>query len=482
MSDDEDDGPPEKKPEAGAPLWMATFSDMMSLLLAFFVLLFSFSSMDDKKYAEIGGSLKDAFGAQRKLEVMERIKGINHIAKEYSASRPDMSILSVVPPTLIEDVMRFLTTQEPKTLVDEMSRKYGEGTAQTMLKLAEALKEIDSKVEALPNSQTTEDAKKKKEEIQQKELEAFKLVAQLAASQQASTESDASDSTSSSKPHAEVEDESQKMRDPSELETSDKKPGASVGASGPSEGGPDVDQESLSHKQDLDSLEFPDLAEESKEPRGVEEQPGNAQEKLEDLKDAFAEEIEYGLVEIEIENGKLIIRINEKGLFASGSAELLGNITPIISKVGTALRGVKGSISVAGHTDNVPINTSRYRSNWELSAARAVTVVHELVQETGLPENAFQVEGYGDTRPLTTNATASGRARNRRVEVIVLEEQLRQRTPKEKKRALLERKRGLSPSRTATEAKKEPAKLPPVDPTKAIPSIVPPLGIDLFGG
>lgn len=463
MSDD-DDGPPEKKQSAGAPLWMATFSDMMSLLLAFFVLLFSFSSMDDKKYAQIGGSLKDAFGAQRKLEVMERIKGINHIAKEYSASRPDMTILSVVPPTLIEDVMRFLTTKEPQTFVEEMNRKYGEGTADTMEKLAAALKEIQSKSKEMSEASSAGAAEQIKEEAQKAELEAFKMAAALAVAQASST------------PQAEVEDEAQQWRDPTEEELNQNKEGVSSGAVGPADAGPEEVQSAVSNKQDLDSLEFPDLAEEVSEKRGMVEQPGNATEKIEELKDVFAEEIEYGLVEIEVESGKLIIRINEKGLFASGSAELLGSIDPIISKVGSALKGLKGSISVAGHTDNVPINTGRYRSNWELSAARAVTVVHQLVKNTQLPENQFQVEGYGDTRPLESNATASGRARNRRVEVIVLEEQLRQRTPKERREALRNVVQG-TPTRAPQPKVETPTQ---VDPTKVIPNIVPPIGIENF--
>src|SRR5690625_5512884 len=81
-----------------------------------------------------------------------------------------------------------------------------------------------------------------------------------------------------------------------------------------------------------------------------------------------------------------------------------------------------GRIQVQGHTDSLPIRTGRFRSNWDLSSARAVSVAHELMRGGYLDEHRFQVTGLADTRPLAPNDTADGRARNRRVEVVIQQE------------------------------------------------------------
>jgi len=79
-----------------------------------------------------------------------------------------------------------------------------------------------------------------------------------------------------------------------------------------------------------------------------------------------------------------------------------------------------GKILVAGHTDNIPIRTGRFRSNWELSSARAVTVLHSLLRNKGIDEHRVVVEGFADTKPLDGNDTPQGRAKNRRVELIIM--------------------------------------------------------------
>ena len=79
-----------------------------------------------------------------------------------------------------------------------------------------------------------------------------------------------------------------------------------------------------------------------------------------------------------------------------------------------------GEVTVAGHTDNVPISTKRFRSNWDLSTARAVSVAHELLENAPLDETRFVVIGHADTRPLAPNDTAENRARNRRVDISIV--------------------------------------------------------------
>ena len=79
-----------------------------------------------------------------------------------------------------------------------------------------------------------------------------------------------------------------------------------------------------------------------------------------------------------------------------------------------------GQVTVAGHTDNVPISTDRFRSNWDLSTARAVSVAHELLENAPLDEARFVVIGHADTRPLAPNDTVENRARNRRVDISIV--------------------------------------------------------------
>ena len=78
-----------------------------------------------------------------------------------------------------------------------------------------------------------------------------------------------------------------------------------------------------------------------------------------------------------------------------------------------------GRIKVQGHTDNIPINSARFRSNWELSSARAVSVAHQLMRGDYIDQDRFEVTGFADTRPLAPNDNPDNRARNRRVEVVI---------------------------------------------------------------
>ncbi len=172
------------------------------------------------------------------------------------------------------------------------------------------------------------------------------------------------------------------------------------------------------------TLEFTDALEKSendgeKDKQEISEQ--TARDSLK-LKTALAEEIEKGLVEIETQTGAIIIRIGEKASFPSGAAKIRNGFLPVLKKLRKALAEVKGRVVVAGHTDNRPIRTARFRSNWELSASRAVSVVHELLKESIIPRERFVVEGHGDAHPIVPNDTPENRAKNRRVELTIVQE------------------------------------------------------------
>ena len=143
-------------------------------------------------------------------------------------------------------------------------------------------------------------------------------------------------------------------------------------------------------------------------------------EEAEKFKQALEGEIAQGLIDVETESNRIVIRIREKGSFPSGDARLNKAFIPIVDKIRDVLAKTDGKIAVAGHTDNIPINTPRYRSNWELSTSRAASVVHELLRNGEIPTERFLLEGYADTQPLMPNDSSENRARNRRVEIIIL--------------------------------------------------------------
>ncbi len=288
MADDEE----ECDCPAGLPAWLATFADLMALLMCFFVLLLSFSEMDAMKFRRLAGSLAEAFGVQSKISVNEVPKGTSIIAQEFSPGKPD--------PTPITEI--FQHTED----ITKMS-----------------LEVLDS------------------EEYDQEQGD-------LTAGEK--------DSTSSSKTKVE------------EL----------------------VEQLVEQTKQDA-----ADLAER--------------------LKDQIAN----GELEIETRGRKIIIRIREKGSFKSASAELAEDYYDVIDEIRAVLMLKPGGIEVQGHTDNVPIRSSKFRSNWDLSVMRAATVATELMRGGYLKKHRFEVSGFSDVRPLVVNTTAANKARNRRVEIVI---------------------------------------------------------------
>ena len=261
-------------PPAGAPAWVMTFADLMSLLMCFFVLLLSFATMDAVRFKKMADSFKDAFGVQREVPVYEIVKGTSVVAQHFSPA--------TVNPTPLEEVKQS-TTDEKK------------------------------------NIDIPEEAKEK--------LKAEMLKAE----------------------HEKLESEAKKIR-----------------AS---------------------------------------------------LKD----EINEGLVSVETANSRIIIRIHEKGSFPSGSAVLNAGFEPVMDKIVKAVSGTRGDVVVAGHTDNIPISTDWYRSNWELAAGRAVTVAHSLLSDGTIDPNRLVVEGHAETDPLVPNDSYVNRAKNRRVEIILIQ-------------------------------------------------------------
>ena len=139
------------------------------------------------------------------------------------------------------------------------------------------------------------------------------------------------------------------------------------------------------------------------------------------LDQELAKEIAEGKVALSVQPRGLVLSLRESALFPPGQDTINPEALPILDKVAEALRKLPGNpVRLEGHTDNVPIETERFPSNWELSAARANAVLELLCQRFQLEPRRFAVAGYADFHPLANNDTADGRARNRRVDIVVL--------------------------------------------------------------
>lgn len=249
--------------EEGAPAWVMTFADLMSLLMCFFVLLLSFSEMEATKFKQMAGSMRIAFGVQRQIEATDTPMGTSVITQEFSPGKPE--------PTVLDDIRQTTVEEKP-------------------------------------------------------ELDVFK---------------------------------------------------------------------------------------EAEEKEVIEE-------KAEEMKEALREAIANDLLEVETRENTIIIRIKEKGSFPSGSDEMREDFIPVLMKITEHLVTTPGKIEVVGHTDNIPIRTFRFRSNWELSSARAVSVLHQLLRNKALEAERLEVKGQADVHPIVANDTPENRAQNRRVEIVII--------------------------------------------------------------
>ena len=131
-------------------------------------------------------------------------------------------------------------------------------------------------------------------------------------------------------------------------------------------------------------------------------------------------------VEMNMKENGILIRLDAPVLFDLGKAELKSGIYPILDKIVELTQGWPNSIRIEGHTDNIPINTVQFPSNWELSSSRAISVLRYFVRR-GVPANRLAAVGYGKYHPLLPNTTLENKAKNRRVEIYILykEEQRR---------------------------------------------------------
>ena len=360
-----------KCPPVGAPAWMATFADMATLLMAFFVLILSFAEFNVPKFKQISGSLKNAFGVQKIVPIVEQPKGTTVLSLNFSPS----------PAKSVTDEMTQQTTETTKPELESQTKtKDSDGSgekqsdAEDLVKaLEEAVARGDIQVETLGenvvvNFTPTEADQKDLPQLLQQTLNAIEKA-------KAATGKSDQDVLFGG------------------IEGQLKELAAAANAAAKST------QEQAEAK-----------AESNKKAQVAEDE----------LKVALRQEIGQGLVDVQREDDKVIITVGAGGAFASGSANLTPEAIEIMNRIAEVNAAGKSKIKVSGHTDDVPlIFGSNYRDNWDLAAARSASVVQAFAANGTISEERLEAISYGESRPVEPNDSPDGRAKNRRIEIEI---------------------------------------------------------------
>jgi chemotaxis protein MotB len=141
------------------------------------------------------------------------------------------------------------------------------------------------------------------------------------------------------------------------------------------------------------------------------------------LNEALAQEIKTGKIEVHLDIRGLVISLRQAAYFPSGGDAIAPSGFASIEKIAGTIRDLPNAVQLEGHTDSAPIHTRRFRSNWELSAARSIAMLELFAGRYGIPRSRFAVAGYAETKPVDSNDSAEGRAHNRRVDIVILNQQ-----------------------------------------------------------
>ena len=144
---------------------------------------------------------------------------------------------------------------------------------------------------------------------------------------------------------------------------------------------------------------------------------------LQTLRSALQPEIEKGSLQVSLEPRGLVVSLREAAFFASGDDAVYPGTYASVAKIAQTVRGLPNPVRLEGHTDALPIHNSRFRNNWELSAARSIAMLELLESRFAVPAARMAVAGYADTVPVESNVTEQGRAHNRRVDIVILNEE-----------------------------------------------------------
>ena len=276
MSEDADDDDIEKP--AGLPGWMATFADMMALLMCFFVLLLAYSEMNVEKFKQVAGAMRNAFGIQTEMPATQIPSGDNPIFEAPTSGNPD-NVITVSADRSAEDLPELFDRETWEKLREQA-----------------LLEEAEEKASRWDESN--------------KALQTY-------------------------------------------------------------------------------------------------------------LQQALVEELQSGVLELEVAGQQVTIRIRENGSFSSASAFLQPRFKPVVLRITRLLNNIPGAIAVDGHTDNQPVNPDIFESNWDLSAERAVAVAQQMLRVDDFDTARLTVTGHASNKPLIDRDTRAARQANRRVEIVI---------------------------------------------------------------
>ena len=391
LEEQEDEQECPKCPPAGAPAWMATFADMATLLMAFFVLILSFAEFNVPKFKQISGSLREAFGVQKVVPVVEQPKGTTVISLNFSPN----------PTPALTETLRQQTTelQEPELELQTKTEDAPEGSEADKQDKSEFAGEGGEGAEQLD---ATELAKQLQKAIDTGEVKVETLGENVVINFPEDRTSD--------------ENVSQMIADALEaLNEAREQSGATD-----SEvlfGGIEGELQKLAAAMDEAS---PQNAEgKGGSSQDAKEKLQNASTTTQELTVALKEQIDQGLVEIEQREDSVFITVGSGGAFPSGTADLTEEARRILDRIALSAMSPESEITVTGHTDDVPISNAQFRDNWDLAAGRAASVV-QAIQQTGLIKGErLLAVSKGETSPVADNNTAAGREENRRIEIEI---------------------------------------------------------------
>ena len=380
-----------KCPPAGAPAWMATFADMATLLMAFFVLILSFAEFNVPKFKQISGSLREAFGVQKVVPVVEQPKGTTVISLEFSPN----------PTPSLSTTLRQDTTELQKPELDLKTKE--EDAPEGSGKDKDKNSDFDGAGgEGAEQLDATELAKQLKKAIDTGEVTVETLGENVVINFPEEKTSAENLQTMISQA-LEALSEARKNAGASETEVLF--------------GG--IEAELLELASAMDSTEAQNGENSGGSSAEELEKIQNASRTTQELTVALKEQIDQGLVAVEQREDSVFITVGSGGAFPSGTADLTEEARRILDRIALASMSPQGQITVTGHTDNVPISNAQFRDNWDLAAGRAASVV-QAIEQTGLIDgDRLSAVSKGEMAPVADNSTMSGREENRRIEIEI---------------------------------------------------------------
>jgi len=358
-----------KCPPPGAPAWMATFADIATLLMAFFVLILSFAEFNQPKFKMVAGSLRNSFGIQREQPVFQQPKGTTVMDLTFSPS-PD--------PAVIKEITQQ-TTDQDRPEIDRASPDGDEGTGELAAQLDQIITSDDVTIE----------------------IQDGEIVVSLAPSEASPSET------------------------PSPEDVQETLAEIASAITEATQARPDLAEAAENLRIALDTTAAEALMQAQDTPEnlstaGAGDSARSAALSEAELKVALRQEIAEGLVDIERREDSVVVTVGSGGAFASGRAELTAEARQIMSRIAFSAMSDDSQITVTGHTDDRPLAPgAEFRDNWGLAAARSAAVVREMEGGGLLDPDRLTAISRGETQPVASNATPQDRERNRRIEIEI---------------------------------------------------------------